>query len=154
QGADARNCGAIAVLALRQAPGRILVVAQGNRIMVAVERQRDRDPRSVLPLRRLERAAGPYLVDLGAPYLFGPLPGLLLRIVLIGHRGNSCDRVRPREVYRMPPRAPHAPRYGCGVRNRRGSTPRSRAERNLRPARSLGEVGWRRSCGRRFSPLR
>src|SRR5215470_14837658 len=38
---------------------------------------------------------------------------------------NSCDRVWPREVYRMPPRAPDAARYGCAVRNRgsgRGNT--------------------------------
>jgi hypothetical protein len=83
--ANARHRGAVAVLALRQPAGRILAVAQWNRIMVAVERQRDGDPRAALPHRRLERAASAHLVDLGAPGLFRPFPGLLFRIVLVGH---------------------------------------------------------------------
>ena len=78
QRADARQGGAGAVLAPAELARRGPPSAQRARLVVRIERQRDRAARAVLPARRLQRAAGAHLADDAAPLRLGPLPGQIL----------------------------------------------------------------------------
>src|SRR5262249_4241196 len=76
--------------ALRQLADGGAAVAQVAGLVVAVERERDRAARAILPGRRLERAPGPHVVDDAAPLRLGPLPGFGGGGAGVVHDGASC----------------------------------------------------------------
>ena len=73
---DAGHPDAVAVLAPGEPADRLAAVAQLVRVVVGVERERDGAPRVTQPVRGSKGAAGPDVVDEGAPLDVGPLPGL------------------------------------------------------------------------------
>jgi hypothetical protein len=77
QGKDARHADAGAVLAPGHSPDRAAPVAQLVRLVVAVERERDRAAPASRPGWRAIRSAGADLLDQSTPAGLGPLPGLV-----------------------------------------------------------------------------
>ena len=73
-----RHAGARAVLALAELARRALGPAQGLRLVVGVEGQRNRAARPAGPGRRLERPAGPHLLHDRPPVGLLPFPGFRL----------------------------------------------------------------------------
>src|SRR5262249_52573125 len=71
---DAWHRAPCAVLALRQLADRAAAVTQLVGLVVGVERERDRAACAVFPCLRPQRAAGPHVIDDGAPVRFRPLP--------------------------------------------------------------------------------
>ena len=88
---DARDAGAVAVLALRQATDRLAAFAQLAGLVVGVERDRHGAARAVRPNVGPQRRAGAHALDNAAPALLGPLPGLLL-LLRLGNDGRACSR--------------------------------------------------------------
>ena len=116
---DARDAGAVAVLALAQAADRFAAFAQLAGLVVGVERDRHGATRTARPHVGPQRPAGAHALDDAAPALLGPLPGLL-RLFLLGNDGRACRhgllllvfrhlspvgrRVRERLRAQLPPR--------------------------------------------------
>ena len=115
---DARQAGAGAVLALRQQGRGRLAVAQRQRLLVHVKRQRHRDLGAAGPDVGSQRPAGAHAVDRLPPARLGPAPGgvrpgagcgafddrgLLGCVVL--HGGLLCKGITACQ----PPGAPAAP---------------------------------------------
>src|SRR5689334_1070061 len=71
---DARHRDPRTVLAPGQPPDRLTAVAQLVGLMVAVERQRNRAPRTAGPFARPQKRPGAHPVDQPAPMLVRPLP--------------------------------------------------------------------------------
>ena len=86
---DARDAGAVAVLALAQAADRLAAFAQLAGLVVGVERDRHGAARAVRPHVGPQRPAGAHALDDAAPALLGPLPGLLL-LLRLGNDGRAC----------------------------------------------------------------
>src|SRR5262249_30095058 len=73
-----RHALAGSILALREPADRLASFPQLVRLVVGVERERDRAARAAGPLLRLERPPGAHAVHDRAPALLRPLPGLFL----------------------------------------------------------------------------
>ena len=86
---DARDAGAVAVLALAQPADRFAAFAQLAGLVVGVERDRHGAARAVRPRVGPQRPAGAHALDDAAPARLGPLPGLLL-LILLGNDGRAC----------------------------------------------------------------
>src|SRR5215831_15926812 len=92
---DARDADAIAILSPRHASDRSAAVAQLVRLVIGIERQRERASRAVLPAVWTKAAAGADLVDEAAPMLFRPLPGFELCHVVHNVPPNSFVSIGP-----------------------------------------------------------
>src|SRR5262249_32306316 len=86
---DARDAGAVAVLALAEAPDRFAALAQLAGLVVGIEGDRHRAARALRPGVGPERPSGPHALDDAAPALLGPLPGLLL-LLRLRNDGRAC----------------------------------------------------------------
>jgi hypothetical protein len=94
-------------LALAKPHRTLIGVAQWDRVMIGVKRQRDRAPRALWPLVRFQIAPGPYPPDDGAPSILAPLPRFTFR-PLCAHGlkatlpGRNVDSSCCRESNRAP----------------------------------------------------
>ena len=86
---DARDAGAVAVLALAQAADRFAAFAQLAGLVIGVERDRHGAARAARPHVGPQRPAGAHALDDAAPALLGPLPGLL-GLFRLGNDGRAC----------------------------------------------------------------
>src|ERR1700730_8277639 len=71
---DARHALPVAELAPAHAAERLAALAQLVGLVVAVEGERERAARAVLPRRRAQAPPGAHVVDEAAPMLLRPLP--------------------------------------------------------------------------------
>src|SRR5262249_54434083 len=92
---DARHALAVAVLAPAHAAERFAALAQLVGLMIAVEGERERAARAVLPGGRPQRAPGAHVIDDAAPLFFRPLPrfevmsGVVHGVLLVVHTNGE-----------------------------------------------------------------